>query len=133
MSTAPALPAAVTLAGTRRVVFGLALASFVLSFFHRTAPAAIAGELTSAFSISGAVLGTLAATYFYVYTVLQIPVGVLADTWGPRRLLAAGSLTAALGSVAFAIAPNWEIAAAGRTLVGVGVESAFIAILKVSA
>jgi len=117
----------------RRVVFGIVLASFVLSFFHRTAPAAIATELTRAFAINGAVLGTLAATYFYVYTVLQIPVGVLADTLGPRRILAAGSIVAGLGSIAFALAPTWEVAAAGRTLVGIGVSVAFIAILKVSA
>jgi sugar phosphate permease len=117
----------------RRVVFAVVLASFVLSFFHRTAPAAIAAELTQAFAINAATLGTLAATYFYVYTVLQIPVGVLADTWGPRRLLAGGSLVAGVGSLAFALAPTWEIAAAGRTLVGIGVATAFIAILKVSA
>jgi sugar phosphate permease len=117
----------------RRVVFGIVLASFVLSFFHRTAPAAIAGELTQAFAINSVVLGTLAATYFYVYTVLQIPVGVLADTLGPRKILSAGSLIAGAGSLAFALAPTWEIAAAGRTLVGVGVSVAFIAILKVSA
>ena len=119
--------------GTRRVVFGIVLASFVLSFFHRTAPAAIASELTQAFSINAAVLGTLAATYFYVYTILQIPVGVLADTLGPRKLLAAGSMVAGLGSLVFALAPGWEIAAAGRTVVGIGVSVAFIAILKVSA
>jgi len=117
----------------RRVVFGIVLASFVLSFFHRTAPAAIAGELTRAFAINSAVLGTIAATYFYVYTVLQIPEGVLADTLGPRRILTAGSLVAGAGSFVFALAPTWEIAAAGRTLVGVGVSVAFLAILKVSA
>jgi sugar phosphate permease len=116
---------------TRRVVFGIALASYLLSFFHRTAPAAIAGELTRAFAIGGAVLGALAATYFYVYTLLQVPVGVLADTLGPRRLLVAGSSFAAAGSLLFGLAPAWEIAAAGRTLVGVGVSVAFIAILKI--
>jgi sugar phosphate permease len=119
--------------GTRRVVFGIVLASFVVSFFHRTAPAAIASELTRAFSINAAVLGTLAATYFYVYTVLQIPVGVLADTLGPRKLLAAGSIVAGIGSLLFALAPGWEAAAVGRTLVGVGVSVAFIATLKVCA
>jgi sugar phosphate permease len=118
---------------TRRIVFGIVLLSFVLSFFHRTAPAAIAGELTRAFAINAATLGTLAATYFYVYTVLQIPVGVLADTLGPRRILAGGSLVAAAGSLLFALAPGWEIAAIGRTLVGIGVSVAFIAILKISA
>jgi sugar phosphate permease len=109
------------------------LGSYVLSFFHRTAPASIAGELTRAFDIPRAILGTLAATYFYVYTVLQIPVGVLADTQGPRRLLTWGSLVAGVGSLTFALAPAWEVAAAGRTLVGVGVSVAFIAVLKVNA
>ena len=117
----------------RRAIFGIALLSFVLSFFHRTAPAAIADELARTFSINSAILGTLAATYFYVYLVLQVPVGILADTMGPRRLLAGGSLVAGAGSIAFALAPNWEVAAAGRTLVGIGVSVAFIAILKVSA
>jgi sugar phosphate permease len=130
----PVLPLRLTaLAAARAVVFGLALASFVLSFFHRTAPAAIAGELAQSFSIGGAALGALAATYFYVYTVLQVPVGVLADTLGPRKLLAGGSAVAALGSLLFALAPAWELAAVGRTLVGVGVSVAFISILKVSA
>jgi sugar phosphate permease len=131
--TTAARPRSATLATTRRIVFALALASFVLSFFHRTAPAAIAGELTQAFNISAAVLGTLAATYFYVYTLLQIPVGVLADTLGPRKLLAGGSAIAAIGSLLFALAPAWELAAVGRTLVGIGVSVAFISILKVSA
>src|SRR5512143_2734109 len=119
-----------SLARTRRIVYGIVLASYVLSFFHRTAPAAIAGELTQAFTISGAVLGTLAATYFYVYTVLQIPVGVLADTLGPRRILATGSAIAAAGSLLFALAPVWEVAAVGRTLVGIGVSVAVIAVLR---
>jgi sugar phosphate permease len=100
---------------------------------HRTAPAAIAGELTQAFSLSATALGALAATYFYVYTLLQIPVGVLADTLGPRRILTAGSAIAAAGSLLFALAPAWEVAAAGRTLVGIGVSVAFIAVLKISA
>ncbi|MCU0952910.1 MAG: MFS transporter [Burkholderiaceae bacterium] len=122
-----------TFVRARQVVFGLALASFILSFVHRTAPAAIAGELTAAFTISSAVLGTLAATYFYVYTILQIPVGMLADTLGPRRILTWGSAIAAAGALLFALAPVWEVAAIGRTLVGIGVSVAFIAILKVSA
>ncbi len=126
-------PPPATLVRTRRIVYGIVLASFVLSFFHRTAPAAIASELTRAFAISGTVLGTLAATYFYVYTVLQIPVGVLADTLGPRRILSVGSLVAGVGSLLFALAPTWEVAAAGRTLVGIGVSVAFIAILKITA
>ena len=46
-------PPPATLLRTRRIVYGIVLASFVLSFFHRTAPAAIASELTRAFAIGG--------------------------------------------------------------------------------
>ena len=122
-----------TPARTRQLVIGLALAGYVLSFFHRTAPAAIAGELTQAFAINSAVLGTLSATYFYVYTLLQVPVGVLADTMGPRRILTAGAAVAAVGSILFGLAPGWEVAALGRTLVGVGVSVTFIGTLKLAA
>lgn len=114
----------------RNTIFGILLAGFVLSFFHRTAPAAIAGELTQAFAINSAVLGTLAATYFFVYTLLQIPVGVLADTLGPRMIVTVGALIAGAGSLLFGLAPTWEVAAIGRTLVGIGVSVAFIALLK---
>ena len=98
----------------RRVVFGVALAGYVLSFFHRTAPAAIADELARAFAINSTLLGALAATYFYVYMVLQVPVGILADTVGPRRLLAAGSMVAGAGSIAFAWEQQLLRAAVGR-------------------
>src|SRR5512137_2486630 len=118
---------------TRRLILAVVLASYVLSFFHRTAPASIAGEVTRAFDIPRAVMGTLAATYFYVYTVLQVPVGVLADAWGPRRLLTLGAILAGAGSIAFGLAPVWGVAAAGRTLVGIGVSVAFISALKVNA
>lgn len=131
--SAETAPASTAFLRIRTLVYGIVLASYVLSFFHRTAPAAIAGELTRTFSISSAVLGTLAATYFYVYTVLQIPVGVLADTLGPRRILTAGSTIAGIGALLFAFAPSWEIAAAGRTLVGIGVSVSFIALLKITA
>lgn len=115
------------------IIYLILLAGYVLSFVHRTAPAAISAELTRAFQISSALLGTLAATYFYVYTVLQIPVGVLADTLGPRWLVTIGAFVAGAGSLLFGLAPAWEIAAIGRTLVGIGVAVTFVSLLKICA
>jgi MFS family permease len=117
----------------RWAVFGLGVAAFWLSFFHRIAPGAIAGDLTAAFDVSGAALGALAATYFYIYAVLQVPSGVLADTLGPRKLLAGGSFVAGIGSLVFASAETLTAAAVGRTLVGLGVASAFICVMKLNA
>lgn len=117
----------------RWAVFALGAGAFFISFFHRVAPAAIAQELARAFDMSGAALGALAATYFYVYAVMQLPTGVLADTLGPRRILTAGSLVAGIGSILFGSAESAALAAAGRTLVGFGVSVAFVSLLKLNA
>lgn len=117
----------------RWIVFALGVAAFWLSFFHRVAPAAIAGDLTATFNVTGAALGALAATYFYVYAVMQLPSGVLADTLGPRKALAAGGFVAGVGSIIFATAQTLGTAAVGRTLAGLGVSVAFICVMKLNA
>jgi MFS family permease len=116
----------------RFAVFALAGTAFFLSFFHRVAPAAISRELTRDFRLTSAALGTLSATYFYVYTVMQIPTGVLVDTLGPRRVLTAGGLVSGGGSLLMALAETFGAAALGRTLVGLGVSVAFVSTLKLN-
>ncbi len=117
----------------RWLALGVAALCFVLSFFHRFAPAGIAQDLAASFQTSAASLGMLAATYFYVYTVMQIPTGILADTLGPRRILALGGLVGGAGSFLFGYAPSFEMALLGRALIGLGVSVTFIAMLKLIA
>ncbi|PZR26146.1 MAG: MFS transporter, partial [Azospira oryzae] len=57
----------------RAVTLAVVIAAYMLSFFHRFAPAGIAHDLTQAFQTTAASLGALAATYFYVYTIMQVP------------------------------------------------------------
>lgn len=117
----------------RWAAFGLVALAYILSFFHRFAPAAIATDLQQTFQASGAELGALAATYFYVYSVMQIPTGVLVDTLGPRRILAVGGLVAGAGSLLFGLADSLAVASIGRLLVGLGVSVTFISLLKLNA
>jgi predicted MFS family arabinose efflux permease len=116
----------------RYAVFALAGTAFFLSFFHRVAPAAISRELTRDFRLSSAALGTLSATYFYIYAVMQLPTGVLVDTLGPRRVLTAGGLVSGGGSLLMGLAETFGAAALGRTLVGLGVSVAFVSTLKLN-
>lgn len=107
--------------------------AFLLSFFQRFAPAGLAQDLAADFHTSAASLGALAATYFYVYTFMQIPTGMLVDTWGPRRILLVGGIVAALGSGLFGWASGLDAALLARTLIGLGVSVTFIAMLKIIA
>ncbi len=117
----------------RWTAFAIVGLAYVLSFFHRFAPAVISSDLQLAFNTTGASLGGLAATYFYVYTVMQIPAGILADTLGPRRVVAIGGVIAGIGSIMFGMADTLAMASAGRLLVGLGVSVAFICMLKLNA
>ncbi|WP_374323974.1 MFS transporter [Azonexus sp.] len=117
----------------RWLALAVVAVAYILSFFQRFAPAGIAQDLAAAFQTSAASLGVLAATYFYIYTLMQIPTGILADTLGPRRILALGGLVGGVGSLLFGFAPSLDLALAGRTLVGLGVSVTFIAMLKLIA
>jgi predicted MFS family arabinose efflux permease len=117
----------------RLIALSVVVAAYVLSFFQRFAPAGIAQDLAASFQTSAASLGVLAATYFYVYTIMQVPTGILVDTLGPRRILFFGGLIAGGGSLLFGMAQSLDAALAGRTLIGLGVSVTFIAMLKIIA
>ena len=106
---------------------------YLLGFFHRVAPAVITVELMQDFQINATALGHLSALYFYSYVAMQIPTGILADLWGPRRLLTTGALIASIGAVMFGSAAEFGMAGAGRFLIGGAVSVAFVALLKVAA
>lgn len=113
--------------------FCLGCAAFFLSFFHRVCTGAIAADLQREFEIGAAALGTLGATYFYVYGLTQVPLGVMIDTIGPRIIMAAGMLVAGAGSLAYGLAETFGAAAAARTLIGLGVSGVFVCTLKLHA
>ena len=112
-------------------VWGLAAAFYAYGFFQRVAPSVMVEDLMRDFALGGALLGSLSAVYFYAYAAVQIPVGVLLDRFGARRLLIVGTLLAAAGSALFALASGLALALVGRALVGAAVGFAFIATLKI--
>ena len=117
----------------RMLALAMVVAAYVLSFFQRFAPAGIAQDLIAAFNTTASSLGVLAATYFYVYTVMQVPTGILVDTLGPRLILLLGGLVGGIGSLLFGLALSLDLALLGRTLIGLGVSVTFIAMLKIIA
>lgn len=104
--------------------------AFMLVFFHRMAPGVVAPDLMAAFDISAGALGSLSAMYFYIYTALQIPSGVMADTVGPRYTVSISGLVAAGGAVLFGLAPDFFTANVGRFLVGAGSAFVFVGLMK---
>jgi predicted MFS family arabinose efflux permease len=113
-------------------VWGLGAALYLIAFYQRVAPAVITAELSRDFALSAASLGNLSAFYFYGYVAVQIPTGLLADRWGPRRVLFAGAALTALGTLVFALAPSLSYANAGRLAIGAAAGVAFVAMMKLA-
>ena len=90
-------------------------------------------ELMADFSITASDLGQLSAVFFYTYVLMQIPTGVLVDSWGAKRLLVVGSVCrGAGGTFIFGIAPTFGIAALGRAVLGAGTAVGWVVILKLA-
>jgi sugar phosphate permease len=115
----------------RYLIFGILGAAYILVFFHRLAPAVVAVDMMNDLKTSGALMGILASAYFYPYGLMQVPAGLLADSWGPRRSIALFFIFSAAGSIALGLAQSVGMAIAARILVGLGVSMVFIATLKI--
>lgn len=113
-------------------VWSLGALLYLIGFYQRVAPGVLTGELMSEFALNAAALGQLSALYFYSYVAMQVPTGILADHWGPRRLLTAGAASAAVGTLLFAISESYFWAGAGRLLIGASVAVAFVGMLKLA-
>ena len=114
------------------LVWGLGAAFYCTGFYQRVAPAVITDHLMADFSLDAAQLGSFSAFYFYSYVLMQIPTGILADRWGPRKLLAAGAFVAAVGTFFFALGQSIFLANLGRLLIGGSVGVAFVSLLKLA-
>jgi sugar phosphate permease len=113
-------------------VWGIAAIFYLTGFYQRVSPAVMTGELMRDFSIGAKELGTLSAFYFYFYVAMQIPTGVLVDSWGARRLLIWGSISAAIGTFVFGSTHDFATACAGRALVGAATAVGWLVVLKLA-
>jgi len=117
----------------RWLIFGILSLSYVLVYFHRLAPAVVAEDMMEDLSAGGVLLGLLGSAYFYSYAFMQLPAGILSDSWGPRRTITLFFTVAFAGSVVLGYAPGVTVAIMGRTMVGLGVAMLFVPTMKVLA
>lgn len=113
-------------------MWGVAACFYLAGFYLRVSPAVMTTELMRAFGINAGALGNFSAVYFYAYVLMQIPTGVLVDSWGARRLLILGSSVAAAGTWLFATTDSYLLACVGRGLVGGATAVGWVVALKLT-
>jgi len=117
----------------RWIIFWILAFGYVLVYFHRLCPAVVAVDMMRDLKTGGALTGFLGAAYFYPYALMQLPAGLLSDSWGPRNTITLFFAVAFAGSVLLGAAPTVFLAILGRTLVGLGVAMLFVPTMKILA
>jgi len=116
----------------RWVFWALAAFFYFYEYFLRVQPSVIIPELMSAFSVDATAIGSLSAFYFYIYGPMQLPVGIMTDRYGARRLLALAAATAGFGTLIFAVSPYYWLASLGRFFMGAGSSFGFVGMLYIT-
>lgn len=115
------------------IICTLAAIFYCYEYLLRMEPSVMVTELMHEFRVNATELGMLAAFFYFIYTPMQIIVGLLSDLYGPRKILTLAIITCTLGSYIFGAAHTLPSAAIGRLLIGFGSAFAFVNVLKLSA
>ena len=100
---------------------------YFLSYLGRVVNAVLAPHLTAEFDLGAADLGFLTSVYFLAFAAFQLPLGILLDRFGPRRIDAGLLLVAASGALLFGAADGLAGLTSGRALMGLGVSACLMA------
>lgn len=114
------------------IMFSLGALYYCYEYLLRISPSVMTGRLMADFGIGAGALGNLVAYYYYIYTPMQLPVGVLMDRYGPRRLLVFACLFCVLGAFWFSSTQTAQAIGYSRLLMGFGSAFAFVGVLKIA-
>ena len=111
-------------------VFPPFAAGYFLSYLYRTINAVLSPYLAAELHLDASALGLLTSVYFLTFAAFQLPLGILLDRFGPRRVEAALLLFAAAGAGLFAVGHSALELIVGRALIGLGVSACLMASFK---
>lgn len=114
----------------RWVILGVTVFAFMQTHLHRMAFAPLIPTFVGDLGLTYAAAGTIQTAYFWTYTVAQVPVGVIADRWGPRRVMLVCTALLALGVVAFALSATFASSIGARMLVGLGAAAVWVPAMR---
>jgi MFS family permease len=105
---------------------------FFYAWILRVAPSVMIDEMMRDLAVGGAVIGNLSAVYFFGYAGMQVPVGLLIDRFGPRRLMTAAALGCVVGCIIFAMSDGITGVAFGRFVIGAAAAFSLVGAMAVA-
>ena len=117
-----------------RAVFALVFLPFALGHYlsglMRTVNATLAPQLVAALALTPGQLGLLTSAFFFSFALVQLPVGMALDRWGPARVQPPMLMLAALGALAFSGGHDFTGLLLARAMIGLGLGGCFMSAVK---
>ena len=111
----------------RWVVFAVLAVGYFFVYFHRMSVSVVGSDIVA--DVGGSI-GILSSVYFWTYTAMQIPSGLLTDRFGPRLTSAAFLIIASVGSFLTAFGESFEAMVVGKMLIAAGMAVVYIPLMK---
>ncbi|MGW5512568.1 MFS transporter [Streptomyces albogriseolus] len=118
--------------GGRRAlaVWGIGVSVYFVAVIFRTSLGVAGLDAADRFDVGASALSTFSILQLLVYAGMQIPVGLLVDRLGTKKVLSLGAVLFTLGQLGFALSPSYGMALAARALLGCGDAMTFISVLR---
>ncbi len=104
---------------------------YAYQYVLRVMPSILFGEIMSQFHIDAATFGQFAGIYYIGYSIMHLPIGILLDRYGPRKIMTICILLTVLGMAPLIFATHWSFLILGRLLIGMGSSAAILGVFKV--
>jgi len=121
--------------GGRRavLVWSVGVSVYFVAVIFRTSLGVAGLDAADRFDVGASALSTFSILQLLVYAGMQIPVGLLVDRLGTKKVLTIGVLLFTAGQLGFAFSPSYGMALAARALLGLGDAMTFISVLRLGA
>lgn len=118
--------------GGRRavLVWSVGVAVYFVAVMFRTSLGVAGLDAVERFHMSASALSTFSILQLLVYAGMQIPVGLLVDRLGTKKVLAMGAVLFTAGQLGFGLSSSYAMALASRALLGCGDAMTFISVLR---
>lgn len=104
---------------------------YAYQYILRVMPNIMLDDIMQQFHISAATFGQFSGVYYIGYSLMHLPIGIMLDRFGPKKIMSACILLTVVGLLPLIFASHWAFPIAGRALIGMGSSAAILGIFKI--
>lgn len=104
---------------------------YAYQYILRVMPSIMLGDISQQFHIDAAVFGQFSGVYYIGYSLMHLPIGIMLDRFGPRKMMTGCILLTVVGLLPILFAEYWVYPIIGRAMIGIGSSGAILGIFKI--